>query len=60
VAYQGWTVRPIKGTKSKVVFTFSYVEVGEVHQSAEWIADLNNNTFTPQNERAAAVFNVKQ
>jgi hypothetical protein len=60
VAYQGWTVRPIKGTKSKVVLAFSYVEVGDVHQSAEWIADLTTNTFTPQNELAAAVFNGKQ
>lgn len=57
VAYQGWTVRPIKGTKAKVVLAFSYVEVGDVHQSAEWIADLNNNTFTPQTELAAAVSN---
>ena len=55
-AYQGWTVRPIKGTKTKVVLAFSYEEVGGAHQSAEWIADLNNNTFTPQNELAAAVY----
>jgi hypothetical protein len=56
VAYQGWTVRPIKGTKSKVVLAFSYVEVGDVHQSAEWMADLTNNTFTPQNELAATIY----
>lgn len=55
VAYQGWTARPIKGTKSRVILLFSYEEVGDVHQSAEWIADLTNNTFTPQTELAKAV-----
>jgi hypothetical protein len=55
VAYQGWTVRPIKGNKSKVVLAFSYVEVGDVRQSAEWIADLTNGTFTPQSELATTV-----
>ena len=58
-AYKGWTVRPIKGTKASVVFAFSYVEVGDVHQSAEWIADLTHNTFAPQTELAATV-NGKQ
>lgn len=55
VAYQGWTVRPIKGTKTRVVLAFTYEEVGGVHQSAEWIADLTNNTFTPQTELALSV-----
>ena len=55
VSYQGWTIRPIKGTKTKVVLAFSYVEVGDVHQSAEWIADLSDGVFTPQNELATAV-----
>ena len=55
VSYQGWTVRPLKGTKSKVVLVFSYEEVGGVQQSAEWIADLNTGTFTPQTDLAAAV-----
>jgi len=55
VAYHGWTVRPIKGTRSKVVLVFSYEEVGGVHHSAEWIADLANNTFTPETDLAAAV-----
>jgi hypothetical protein len=54
-AYQGWTVQPIKGTRTKVVLVFSYEEVGGVHHSAEWIADLANNTFTPQTELAEAV-----
>ena len=55
VAYQGWTVRPIKGTKSRVVLVFSYEEVGGVHHSAEWVADLANNTFTPQTDLAESV-----
>lgn len=55
VAYQGWTVRPIKGSKSKVILAFSFVEVGDLHQSAEWLADLTNGTFTPQTELATAV-----
>jgi len=56
VAYQGWIVRPIKGTKNKVMLVFSYEEVGDIHQSAEWIADLTNNTFTPQTELAVTVY----
>ena len=55
VAYQGWVVRPIKGSKTKVVLAFSYQEVGDIHQSAEWIADLTNGTFFPQTELASAV-----
>lgn len=55
VSYQGWNVRPIKGTKAKVVLAFSYVEAGDVHQNAEWIADLTGGTFTPQTELATAV-----
>ncbi|MEK6410989.1 MAG: zinc ribbon domain-containing protein [Acidobacteriota bacterium] len=55
VAYQGWTVRPIKGTKTKVLIVFAYQEVGGTHQRAEWLADLSNNTFTPQTDLAAAV-----
>jgi hypothetical protein len=55
VAYQGWVVRPIKGTKSKVVLAFSYKEVGDVLQNAEWIADLTNGTFAPQTDLATAV-----
>lgn len=54
-AYRGWIVRPIKGTKTKVVLAFSFLEVGDVNQSAEWIADLTNSTFTPQTDLAAAV-----
>ena len=55
VAYQGWTVRPIKGSRTKVVLSFSYEEVGEVHQSAEWIADLSDGSFSPQSDLATEV-----
>ncbi|MEK6289642.1 MAG: hypothetical protein AABO57_28335 [Acidobacteriota bacterium] len=55
VGYQGWTVRPIKGTKTRVLIVFAYQEVGGTHQRAEWLADLSNNTFTPQTDLAAAV-----
>lgn len=55
VGYQGWTVLPIKGTKTKVLIVFSYQEAGDTHQRAEWLADLNSNTFTPQTELAAAI-----
>jgi len=55
VSYQGWTVRPVKGTKNKVVLVFSFEEVGGVRQSAEWMADLNSYTFTPQTELAETV-----
>ena len=54
-AYKGWTVRPIKGTSARVVLAFSYVEVGDVNKSAEWMADLTHNIFTPQTELAVAV-----
>jgi len=54
-AYKGWTVRPIKGTSARIVFAFSYVEVGDVNKSAEWMADLTHNIFTPQTELAVAV-----
>ena len=55
VSYQGWTARPVKGTKTKVILAFSYEEVSGIHQNAEWIADLSNGTFTPQTELASAV-----
>lgn len=56
VSYQGWTVQPIKGTTTKALLIFSYQEVGDVQHRAEWVADLTNNTFTPQTELAAAIY----
>jgi len=55
VGYQGWTVHPIKGNKTRVLLVFSYREVGNTEQRAEWLADLNANTFTPQTPLATAV-----
>jgi len=55
VAYQGWVVRPVRGSKSKVVLVFSYKEVGDVSRTAEWMADLNNGSFTPQTDLAVVV-----
>ena len=54
--YQGWTIKAISGTRSKVVLAFTYEEKDNSEQRAEWIADLSNNTFTPQTELAAAVY----
>jgi hypothetical protein len=55
VAFQGWNVRAIKGTRTRVVLAFSYEEVGNVGQSAEWLADLSAGTFTPQTDLATTV-----
>lgn len=55
VGYQGWTVRSIKGTKTRVLLVFSYREVGNTEQRAEWLADLTNNSFTPQTPLAVSV-----
>ncbi len=56
-SYQGWTSRPIKGAKSKVILVFSYREASGVEHRAEWLADLTNSTFTPQTELAIRVSN---
>jgi hypothetical protein len=56
VRYQGWLIRPIKGTRTKVLLIFSFEEKGNKEQRAEWVADLEENTFVPQNELAAAVY----
>jgi hypothetical protein len=55
VGYQGWSIRPIKGTKTKALLVYSYDEVGSVHQRAEWLASLIDNTFTPQTDLAASI-----
>jgi hypothetical protein len=54
-AYKGWTVRPIKGTKTKVLISFSYREVDGAEQKAEWIADLATGSFAPQTPLAVSV-----
>lgn len=55
VSYQGWSVHPVKGTKTKALLVFSYREVGNVEQRAEWVADLTNNTFAPRTALAVSV-----
>jgi hypothetical protein len=55
VGYKGWTVHSIKGTKTRVLLVFSFREVGNTEQRAEWLADLDANKFTPQTPLAASV-----
>jgi hypothetical protein len=55
VAYQGWTVKRVDGTKSRVILIFSYDEVDRSHHQAEWLADLDHNQFTPQSELAVSI-----
>ena len=55
VAYKGWTVRPINGTKTRVLISFSYREAGDTDQRAEWIADLATGSFAPQTPLAVSV-----
>lgn len=54
---QGWTIRPINGSKTKLVISFSFQEKDNTQQRAEWIADLVKNTYTPQTDLAMAVYN---
>jgi len=53
-SYKGWTVHPIKGTKTKVLISFSYQEKGGIDQHAEWIADLTAGSFAPQSALAVS------
>ena len=55
VAYQGWTVHRVSGTKTKVLLVYSFREVGDTERRAEWLADLVNNTFSAQTELAVLV-----
>src|SRR6185503_13018100 len=54
--YQGWTVSPVRGSKTKLLIAFSYEERDNTQYRAEWIADVANNTFTPQTELASAAY----
>lgn len=56
LSYQGWTMRPINGSKTKLIISFSFQENDKTHQRAEWIADLVHDTFVPQTELAAMVY----
>lgn len=55
-SFQGWTIRPINGSKTKLLISFSFEETDNVHQRAEWVADLVHNTFVPQTDLAVAVY----
>lgn len=55
VGYQGWTVKRIDGTKSKVFLIFSYDEVDHSHHQAEWLVDLEHNQFIPQGVLAVSI-----
>jgi len=54
VAVQGWTMRPVQGSRSKMLIAFSFQECDHTEQRAEWLADLSHDTFTPQTELASA------
>jgi hypothetical protein len=54
--YQGWTVSPLKGSKTKLVIAFTYEERDNTQYRAEWVADVANNTFTPRTELAVAAY----
>jgi hypothetical protein len=55
VRYAGWTIKTMRFNKSKIVLGFSYQEKDGV-RTAEWLADLHNNTFTPNNDLAAEIY----
>ncbi|MFL6212748.1 MAG: hypothetical protein ACJ74J_02530 [Blastocatellia bacterium] len=56
VSTQGWTMRPIEGSRSKMLISFTFTERDNTEQRAEWLADLSHETFTPQTELARAAF----
>jgi hypothetical protein len=55
-SYQGWTIRPFGGSRTKLIISFSFEETDNIQQRAEWVADLVHNTFTPQTDLAMAVY----
>src|SRR6185295_12501396 len=54
--YQGWTISPVKGSKTKLLIAFTYEERDNTQQRAEWVADVANNTYTPQTELAVEAY----
>lgn len=54
--YQGWTVSPVRGSKTKLLIAFTYEERDNTQQRAEWVADVANNTYTPQTELAVEAY----
>lgn len=53
---EGWTIRPIEGSRSKMLISFSFTERDNTEQRAEWLADLSGDTFTPQTDLARAAY----
>ena len=56
VKYQGWTMRPIKGDRKKILIAFTFEEKDSGEKRAEWIADPANKSFSPQTGLASAVY----
>jgi hypothetical protein len=56
LSVQGWTMRPVQGTRSKMLISFSFQERDNTEQRAEWLADLSHDTFTPQTDLASAAW----
>ena len=54
--YQGWTISPVKGSKTKLLIAFTYEERDNTQQRAEWVVDVANNTYTPQTELAVEAY----
>jgi hypothetical protein len=54
--YQGWTVSPVKGSKTKLLIAFTYEEKDNTQKRAEWVADVANNTYTPQTDLAIEAY----
>jgi flagellar basal body-associated protein FliL len=54
--FQGWTVSPVKGSKTKLLIAFTYEEKDNTQQRAEWVADVANNTYTPQTDLAVEAY----
>jgi hypothetical protein len=55
VNVSGWFVKPVRFDRSKVVLGFTYEEKSGV-KTAEWLADVHSNAFTPKNDLAAQVY----
>jgi len=58
ISLSGWFVKPIRFDKSKILLGFTLEEKGGV-KTAEWVADVHNNVFTPKNDLAAQVYGDK-
>ncbi|MGA9770069.1 MAG: hypothetical protein WBV94_13585 [Blastocatellia bacterium] len=56
LTYQGWTISPVRGSKTKLLIAFTYEERDNTQQRAEWLADVAANTYTPQTELAVEAY----